>query len=49
VRGADQDWKRQLNRLIAENQPTINRLLANFGVPLLDDKDRLIEVEASRQ
>ena len=22
VRGADQDWKRQLNRLIAENQPT---------------------------
>ena len=40
VRGADQDWKRQLNRLIAENQPTINRLLASFGVPLLDDKDR---------
>lgn len=49
VRGADQEWKRQLNRLIAENQPTINRLLASFGVPLLDDKDRLIEVEASRQ
>ena len=46
VRGADQDWKRQLNRLIAENQPTINRLLASFGVPLLDDKDRLIGADA---
>ena len=46
VRGADQEWKRQLNRLIAENQPEINRLLASFGVPLLDDKDRLIGVEA---
>jgi quinoprotein dehydrogenase-associated probable ABC transporter substrate-binding protein len=40
VRGADQEWKRQLNRLIGENQPAINGILANFGVPLLDDKDR---------
>jgi quinoprotein dehydrogenase-associated probable ABC transporter substrate-binding protein len=46
VRGADQEWKRQLNRLIAENQPEINRLLAGFGVPLLDDKDRPISVDA---
>jgi quinoprotein dehydrogenase-associated probable ABC transporter substrate-binding protein len=50
VRGADQEWKRQLNRLIAENQPAINRLLASFGVPLLDDKDRLIpDAPATRQ
>jgi len=42
VRGADQEWKRQLNRLIAENQPAINELLASFGVPLLDDKDQPI-------
>jgi quinoprotein dehydrogenase-associated probable ABC transporter substrate-binding protein len=42
VRGADQEWKRQLNRLIAENQPEIDRLLLSFGVPLLDDKDRRI-------
>jgi quinoprotein dehydrogenase-associated probable ABC transporter substrate-binding protein len=40
VRGADQEWKRQLNRLIAENQPAINGILTSFGVPLLDDKDR---------
>jgi quinoprotein dehydrogenase-associated probable ABC transporter substrate-binding protein len=46
VRGADQEWKRQLNRLIAENQPEINRLLASFGVPLLDDKDRPIGADA---
>jgi quinoprotein dehydrogenase-associated probable ABC transporter substrate-binding protein len=51
VRGADQEWKRQLNRLIAENQPEINRLLLSFGVPLLDDKDRRIgdESPATRQ
>jgi quinoprotein dehydrogenase-associated probable ABC transporter substrate-binding protein len=42
VRGADQEWKRQLNRLIAENQPAINAILAGFGVPLLDDKGQPI-------
>ena len=46
VRGADQDWKRQLNRLIAENQPDLNRLMLSFGVPLLDEKDRPITIEA---
>src|ERR1043166_808622 len=46
VRAADQEWKRQLNRLIAENQPEIIRLLASFGVPLLDDKDRPIGADA---
>jgi quinoprotein dehydrogenase-associated probable ABC transporter substrate-binding protein len=42
VRAADQEWKRQLNRLIVENQPAINGILTSFGVPLLDDKDRPI-------
>jgi len=42
VRPADQNWKRQLNRLIAENQTDINRLLLGFGVPLLDENDRPI-------
>jgi quinoprotein dehydrogenase-associated probable ABC transporter substrate-binding protein len=42
VRFADQDWKRLLNRLIAENQPAINNVLLSFGVPLLDDNDRPI-------
>jgi quinoprotein dehydrogenase-associated probable ABC transporter substrate-binding protein len=42
VRPADQNWKRQLNRLIQENQPAINRILLDFGVPLLDENDRPI-------
>jgi quinoprotein dehydrogenase-associated probable ABC transporter substrate-binding protein len=42
VRGADQNWKRQLSRLIQENQPEINKLLIGYGVPLLDEKDQPI-------
>jgi quinoprotein dehydrogenase-associated probable ABC transporter substrate-binding protein len=42
VRYTDQEWKRTLNRMIAENQVEITRLLLSFGVPLLDDKDRPI-------
>src|SRR5262249_19763580 len=33
VRSADQAWKRQLNKLIQENQPAINKILLDFGVP----------------
>src|SRR3954467_2898098 len=40
VRPADQNWKRQLNRLIQENQQAINKILLDFGVPLLDESDR---------
>ncbi len=45
VRAADQNWKRQLNRLIQENQPAINKILLEFGVPLLDENDRPISAE----
>ncbi len=41
VRRADQDWKRKLNRLIAENQPEIDKILATYGVPLLDEQGQL--------
>jgi quinoprotein dehydrogenase-associated probable ABC transporter substrate-binding protein len=47
VRGADQNWKRQLNRLIQENQPAINKILLDFGVPLLDEKDQPIVAETA--
>jgi quinoprotein dehydrogenase-associated probable ABC transporter substrate-binding protein len=47
VRAADQNWKRQLNRLIQENQPAINRILLDFGVPLLDEDNRPISAEAA--
>jgi quinoprotein dehydrogenase-associated probable ABC transporter substrate-binding protein len=46
VRASDQNWKRELNLRIHENQAEINKLLLSYGVPLLDEKDRLI-TEAS--
>ena len=42
VRPSDQNWKRQLNRLIAENQPAINKLMLDYGVPLIDGHDQPI-------
>ena len=41
VRRSDQDWKRRLNRLIAESQPEIDRILSEYGVPLLDEQGKL--------
>ncbi len=46
VRATDQNWKRLLNRLIAENRADINRLLIGFGVPLLDESDQPITIDA---
>jgi quinoprotein dehydrogenase-associated probable ABC transporter substrate-binding protein len=47
VRPADQNWKRQLNRLIQENQPAINKILLDYGVPLLDENDQPISAETA--
>jgi len=47
VRPSDQNWKRELNRLIAENQPAINKLLLDFGVPILDSRTQLITGDSS--
>ena len=47
VRPADQNWKRLLNRLIQENQPAINKILLDYGVPLLDENDRPIGAETA--
>ena len=47
VRGADQNWKRLLNRLIQENQPAINKILLDYGVPLLDENDRPLGAETA--
>jgi mxaJ protein len=43
VRRTDQEWKRKLNRLILEEQPQIDKILAAYGVPLLDEQGRLKE------
>ncbi|MBN9560317.1 MAG: substrate-binding domain-containing protein [Alphaproteobacteria bacterium] len=42
VRRTDQEWKRKLNRLIAENRPEIDHILAEYGVPLLDEQGKLL-------
>jgi ABC-type amino acid transport substrate-binding protein len=47
VRPADQNWKRVLNRLIQDNQLAINKILLDYGVPLLDENDRPITAEMS--
>jgi hypothetical protein len=48
VRRADQNWKRLLNRLIQENQPEINKILVEYGVPLLDENNRSIALETAK-
>ena len=42
VRPSDQEWKRELNRVIDEHQDEIDAILADHGVPLLDERDRPI-------
>ncbi len=42
VRPSDQEWKRTLNAFIREHQADINKLLWEYGVPLLDEKDHSI-------
>jgi quinoprotein dehydrogenase-associated probable ABC transporter substrate-binding protein len=49
VRPSDQNWKRQLNGLIAANQPAINTLLLDFGVPIIDEHNQPITSAASTQ
>lgn len=42
VRPSDQEWKRELNDLIRDNQADINALLLDYGVPLLDEQGQPI-------
>jgi ABC-type amino acid transport substrate-binding protein len=42
VRHSDQNWKRDLNKLISENQAEIQAILRSYGVPLLDESDKPI-------
>src|ERR1700746_347168 len=47
VRPSDQNWKRELNRLIQENQPAINKILLDYAVPLPDNNDQPISAETA--
>jgi quinoprotein dehydrogenase-associated probable ABC transporter substrate-binding protein len=42
VRPLEDDWKRALNVLIAKRQGDFDAVLLQFGVPLLDEQNRLI-------
>ena len=42
IRRGEIEWKRQLNTLIKENQDAINKIMLDFGVPLLDESGNLI-------
>ncbi|RFC62700.1 quinoprotein dehydrogenase-associated putative ABC transporter substrate-binding protein [Fulvimarina endophytica] len=48
VRSADQQWKRQLNVAIRDNQEAINDILLSYGVPLLTEGDEPIEPSGSK-
>ena len=47
VRYSDQEWKRDLNRVIKEQQPVIDALLQSYGVPLVDESNNLITPAAA--
>ena len=42
VRHGEDAWRRQLNAAIAQEQPAITKILESYGVPLLDDRNRVI-------
>lgn len=42
VRNGEDDWKRQLNTIIAKRQKDINAALLQYGVPLLDEQNQRI-------
>jgi quinoprotein dehydrogenase-associated probable ABC transporter substrate-binding protein len=49
VRASDQNWKRQLNQLIDENQTEINKILLDYRIPILDEHDHPITSDSLTQ
>lgn len=49
VRPSDSNWRRRLNLLITDNQPAINKLLLDYGVPILNEQDQRITADALTQ
>jgi hypothetical protein len=42
VRQSDHEWKRQLNDVIRKRQADIDRVLLEYGVPLIDENNKPI-------
>ncbi len=40
VRAGEPEWRRRINRAIEHERPEIGRVLAEYGVPLLDEQNR---------
>jgi mxaJ protein len=49
VRPNEPEWKHQLNKLIADNQATINAMLLDYNVPLLDENGNPIKAPAAER
>jgi quinoprotein dehydrogenase-associated probable ABC transporter substrate-binding protein/PQQ-dependent catabolism-associated CXXCW motif protein len=46
IRQGEPEWKLRVNNLIRELQPEIDRILLEYGVPLLDEQGRLVGAAA---
>ncbi len=42
VRHSDQNWKRDLNQFIAQNKAELEKILLDYGVPLIDEEGKPI-------
>jgi quinoprotein dehydrogenase-associated probable ABC transporter substrate-binding protein len=47
VRNGEDDWKRKLNEVIAKRQTDIDKVLLDYGVPLIDEQDHPITAPRS--
>ena len=47
IRPGELNWKHQLNGFIEKEQAAINRILLDYGVPLLDDRNNVIGAAAA--
>lgn len=47
VRQGDDAWKRQLNQIIAKRQGDIDKILMDYGIPLLVDDDTKMDILAT--
>ena len=43
VRANEPEWRRRINQAIARQQPAINRVLADYGVLLLNEQNQPVE------
>lgn len=43
VRHSDQIWKRDLNQFISQNKSELEKILIDYGVPLIDENGALLE------